>query len=121
MPLATMNVGIAEVCTAVGGFFGAGVGGPAGAAMGGAVGAVIGVALSDKIPRAVSIMSVICGTVVGGALASLTSWKFDIPPELHFFVGVIYGLPGIALAHTIIDLMKNPIATINKFRGKKDA
>jgi hypothetical protein len=103
MPIETSSVGGAKVLAALGGF----------------LGSAVGLALSKSTPRHISIVYLICGALFGGGIASLVSWAFDVPQELYFYLGALFGVPGTGLAYTIIGLLRDPIKTIKDIRGLK--
>jgi hypothetical protein len=88
--------------------------------VGSAIGAVFGIAASPPMPKKMAFFYVSTGCFVGGSVARLLGWYFDIPLEVTVYLGALMGIPGIGLSVAIIRLLKDPISTMNRIRGVKD-
>jgi hypothetical protein len=89
------------------------------ALIGGAIGAALGVAISPPMSKRQAWLSIFCGIILGGSIAPVLGWKFNIPTDLWGYVACIIAVPGIGLAAAIIVIAKDPIGAIKRLRGTK--
>jgi hypothetical protein len=89
------------------------------ALIGGAIGAALGVAISSPISKKRAWVCVLTGIILGGSVAPIAGWYFNVPPDLWGYVACIVGIPGIGLANAITKILSDPLGALSKYRSGK--